>query len=120
MFGIVSFSCAYLGLAGGREVRRYMRTKKATRIGLMFVREGGFVWQRRKGMDTTEAWSIPFANSSSPAVSSARVASLGRWSRMTDAAIVMGRVASASDSGSGGAEDGEGGDGEGEEDADAD
>ena len=57
---------------------------------------------------------IPFANSISPAVSSARVASLGRWSRTTEAAIVMGRVASASASGSGGAEEGEGGDGEGE------
>ena len=58
---------------------------------------------------------IPFANSISPAVSSARVASLGRWSRTTEAAIVMGRVASASStSGSGGAEEGEGGDGDGE------
>lgn len=44
------------------------------------------------------------------------MASLGRWSRTTDAAIVIGRVASAllaSASGSGGAEEGEGGDGEG-------
>jgi hypothetical protein len=58
---------------------------------------------------------IPFANSISPAVSSARVASLGRLSRTTEAAIVMGRVASASlTSGSGGAEEGEGGEWEGE------
>ena len=57
---------------------------------------------------------IPLTNSSSPAVSSARVASLGRWSRTTEAAIVMGRVASASGSDSGGADEGEGGDGEGE------
>lgn len=55
---------------------------------------------------------IPFASSSSPAVSSARVASLGRWSRTTEAAIVMGRVASASGSDSGGTDEGEGGDGE--------
>jgi hypothetical protein len=42
------------------------------------------------------------------------VASLGRLSRITEAAIVMGRVASASSTeGSGGAEEGEGGDGEG-------
>lgn len=52
----------------------------------------------------------PFAIPSSPAVSSARVASLGKWSSTTDAAIVMGSVASAS--GSGGAEEGEGGDGD--------
>lgn len=67
---------------------------------------------REEGME-----GIPFANSISPAVSSARVASLGRWSRTTEAAIVMGRVASASAlsaSGSGGTEEGEGGDGEGE------
>ena len=58
---------------------------------------------------------VPFASSSSPAVSSARVASLGRWSRTTEAAIVMGRVASVvSASGSGGTEEGEGGDREGE------
>lgn len=58
---------------------------------------------------------VPFASSSSPAVSSARVASLGRWSRTTEAAIVMGRVASVvSASGSGGTEEGEGGDVEGE------
>ena len=63
---------------------------------------------REEGME-----GIPFANSISPAVSSARVASLGRWSRTTEAAIVMGRVASAlSASGSGGTEEGEGGDGE--------
>lgn len=38
------------------------------------------------------------------------MASLGKWSSTTDAAIVMGSVASAS--GSGGAEEGEGGDGD--------
>jgi hypothetical protein len=58
---------------------------------------------------------IPLAIPSSPAVSSARVASLGRFSRTTDAAIVMGRAASWSGSASGGAEEGEGdGDGDGE------
>ena len=60
---------------------------------------------------------IPFANSISPAVSSARVASLGRFSRTTEAAMVMGRAASWSGSASGGAEEGEGegeGDGDGE------
>jgi hypothetical protein len=45
------------------------------------------------------------------------VASLGRFSRTTDAAIVMGRAASWSGSASGGAEEGEG---EGEGDGDGD
>ena len=67
---------------------------------------------REEGME-----GIPFANSISPAVSSARVASLGRFSRTTEAAMVMGRAASWSGSASGGAEEGEGegeGDGDGE------
>lgn len=51
---------------------------------------------------------LPLAIPSSPAVSSARVASLGKLSRRTEAAMVMGRSASASCSGSGGAEDGDG------------
>ena len=60
---------------------------------------------------------IPLAIPSSPAVSSARVASLVRFSRTTEAAMVMGRAASWSASASGGAEEGEGegeGDGDGE------
>ena len=60
---------------------------------------------------------VPLAIPNSPAVSSARVASLGRFSRTTEAAIVMGRAASWSGSASGGAEEGEGegeGDGDGE------
>ena len=60
---------------------------------------------------------IPLAIPSSPAVSSARVASLGKFSSTTEAAIVMGRAASWSGSASGGAEEGEGegeGDGDGE------
>lgn len=60
---------------------------------------------------------LPLAIPNSPAVSSARVASLGRFSRTTDAAIVMGRAASWSASASGGAEEGEG---EGEGDGDGD
>jgi hypothetical protein len=59
---------------------------------------------------------VPLAIPNSPAVSSARVASLGRFSRTTEAAMVMGRAASwSSASASGGAEEGEGeGDGDGE------
>lgn len=73
------------------------------------------------GMDRRLGWmdgqDIPLAIPNSPAVSSARVASLGRFSSTTDAAIVMGRAASWSCSASGGAEEGDGegeGDGDGE------
>lgn len=53
-------------------------------------------------------FALPFATPTSPAVSSARVASRGRWSRSTEAARVMGRSAGSWLSGSGGAEEGEG------------
>jgi hypothetical protein len=66
---------------------------------------------------------LPLAIPSSPAVSSARVASLGRFSRTTEAAIVMGRAAAVTSwsgsAASGGAEEGEGeGEGEGERTSD--
>lgn len=64
----------------------------------------------RQGKDVMKLQSLPLAIPNSPAVSRARVASLGKWSRTTEAAMVIGRSASASWSGSGGAEDGEGGD----------
>lgn len=62
------------------------------------------------GRDVVE--SVPLATPNSPAVSSARVASRGRWSRSTEAARVMGRSCVASSSGavgsvSGGAEEGD-------------
>lgn len=61
---------------------------------------------------------IPLAIPNSPAVSSARVASLGKFSSTTEAAIVMGRAASWSCSASGEGGDGDGdGDGEGMVDA---
>lgn len=99
----------------GREADRYCLYALLV-VCVQLGHESKHVWtlkerQERRGRH------VPFANSISPAVSSARVASLGRWSRTTEAAIVMGRVASAlalSVSGSGGTEEGEGGDGEGE------
>lgn len=92
----------------GRGDRRIVTVVLSVRV--LVVAEGRAGWMEKGGRRY-----VPFASSSSPAVSSARVASLGRWSRTTEAAIVMGRVASAlSASGSGGTEEGEGGDGEGE------
>jgi len=94
----------------GRGERRMVTVHDERSVSSGFKRGTIFLGARK--MDDK-----PLAIPNSPAVSSARVASLGRFSRTTEAAIVMGRAASWSGSASGGAEEGEGegeGDGDGE------